>query len=735
MTPLIGLLVSKTPKAVSNRQRATMPRILGFALFTASMVASAQSGNNLLWLKAGHASRVEAVTWSPDGQLIASASDDATIKLWSTNGALRRTLSTHPYQATALAFSPDSTKLAAGTYAGGFYYASNGLGRVLLWQATNGWTATNITLVRAMTNRCGKITALAFSLGGTNLASGNAAGSNIVRRVSDGVVVAQFAAYKSSNTNPAALHSLAFSPNGLLTSGCADSTIRVWNSSWSLVWSNTTAHASNVTAVAFSPNGAVLASASLDQTIKLWSTNGWSCLKTLTGHTGGVTSVAFSPGGTMLASGSLDQTIKLWDVASGTCVATAMGHSDSVTSVAFSPDGARLVSGGQDNSVRIWSAADGTLIQILGDHTDYVKAVAISPDGTLCATASNDKSIQVRRLVDGQLLRVLSGHTGCVSTITFAPDSAVLASGGGPLDSTIKLWNLNDGAVLRTIPANSNGVMALACSPDGLALASGGDFDERTIQLWNTADGGLVRTFDGHSNGVTTLAFSPHGDLLASGGRRFDNTVKVWALTNGSLVRTFTGHSNNVEAVAFAQDGNTVASGSSGTNALKVWQVWDGSSRNFGTDTNPVFFVAFSPDGSTLASASKDAIKLWNVATGSLSQTITQETFRVSCLAYSPNGNLFVYGREDATLALAGNALGALGQPPLVFNSIAASDDGNSTLQAGVQPKTHYVIQSSTNLADWAYLTVAVSDTNSVQITDSSTNAAALRFYRAVTPP
>jgi WD40 repeat protein len=166
-----------------------------------------------------------------------------------------------------------------------------------------------------------------------------------------------------------------------------------------------------------------------------------------------------------------------------------------------------------------------------------------------------------------------------------------------------------------------------------------------------------------------------------------------------------------------------------------VWRVSDGSSRSFGAGTNPVFFVAFSPDGSTLASADQDSIKLWNVAAGALNTTITQETFQASCLAYSPNGNLLLCGRADATLMLTTNALGALGQPPLIFNSIVAGPPSPTVLNATAQPRTHYVIQSSTNLSDWSFLTLGASDTNLLVITDSATNGAPIRFYRALTPP
>jgi len=700
------------------------------------------SAANPVWMQGGHSARITGLACSANGTFIVSASDDKTIKVWSTNGTLLRTLSTGLSQATALALSPDGTKIAAGTYYGGFasgsvpYYGYNdpGLGLVYLWQAPSGWTAADVSLVRVSTNRYGKITGLAFSSNGANLASGNGSGSNYVYQVSNGSVLTTRPAYNTS-VGPAAVTSIAFSSAGLLASGCDDATLRVWDSSWIQVWTTNSSHASNVTAIAFSPDGRLLASASLDQTIRIWSTTNWTCLQTLTSPTNAFTTLAFSPDGQTLVSGSLDGLVKLWSWAGGTCAEPIAAHHGAVNAIAFSPDGTRVVSGGEDNTVKIWSVTDGTLVQTLGGHSDYVREVAISPDGTLCASASHDSSIEVRRATDGVLLQTLSGTTGFVSAISFAPDSAVLASSGGPLDPAIKLWRVSDGVVLRTITAGTNGAMALAFSLDGSMLAAGGDYDDKTIQLLNPNDGSLLGTLAGHSNGVTALAFSPRGNLLASGGRRFDNAIKIWALTNNSLVRTFYGHSNNVESVAFAPDGDTVASGSSGTNSLIVWRVLDGSSRIFGAGANPVFFIAFSPDGSTLASADLDTIKLWNVAAGTLSDAITQETFQASCLAYSPNGNLLLCGRADATLMVATNAFGALGRPPLVFHSIIAGPASPTVLNATVQPWTHYVIQSSTNLSDWNFFALGTSDTNSLVIADYTTNGLPVRFYRALTPP
>jgi WD40 repeat protein len=749
----MNLLLSLSPITMPAMPR--LPRRIRLVLSVAGLVvfawvAGAQSSTNtLLWLKGGHASKVNGVAWSADGSLIASASDDATVKLWTTNGALVRTLITHPYQATALAFSPDATKLAVGTYSGGYIrtnaisgnaglLSSNGLGVVFIWQATNGWSATNVSILRSLTNRYGRITSVAFSADGTKLASSVSGGSNYVHQVSTWSLLATNNGYTTNKyvnmEINAPILGIAFSAGGLLASACEDGTVRIWNSAFTKIWSTNLSHASNVTAVAFSPDGSRLASASLDGTVQVWTTNSWTNVVTFIGHSNGVTSVAFSPNGNLIATGGEDQTIKVWNAASGACLATATGHVDAVCGVAFSADSTRVVSGGVDNSVRLWSAANGALIQNFGAHSDMVKAIAVSPNGRLCATAANDQSIQVRRLADGLLLNTLPGHTGCVSTITFAADSAMLASGGGPLDPTVKLWRLSDNTLLRTIAASTNGVMALAFSPDGTILASGGDYDEKTIRLWNANDGSLLRTLNGQSNGVTALAFSTNGDLLVSGGRRFntnclDSTVKVWAVTNGSLVRAFACYSNNTESVAFSPDGNSVAAGgncssvtnnSSTTNLLTIWKISDGSSRIFGSDTNPVFFVAFSPDGSTLASAAKDAIKFWNVVTGSVSQTFTQETFRASCLAYSPGGNLFAYGREDATVAAFSltSSLSFTNHSP-----IAGTDSFGRVRCTSLKIKIADLLTNDTD-SDLDYLTVAginLLTTNGVTLTTNAT--------------
>ena len=701
------------------------------------------------WMQGGHSARISALACSPDGTTIASSSEDGTVKLWSTNGTLLKTLTAQSCPLTALAWSPDGAKIVAGTYYGGYYDNAPGMGLTYLWQAPSGWTTANVSLVRISTNLFGKVTALAFSADSLRLVSGCEAGSNFVTSLSSGSFVATRPAYNTS-VEPAAVTSVAFSTKGMMASGCEDSTICVYDSSWNLLWKSinvANAHRTNVTAVAFSPDGSVLATASLDQTIKLWSTTNWACLQTMNGHTNGVSSVAFSPDGQKIVSGSVDGTVKIWNCASGNCLVTIAAQALPVTATLFSLDSSLVISGSDDGAVRLYSAADGSAVGTLGGQNYFIGAVAISPDGMLCASAGGDSTIQVRKTSDGSLAQTLIANTNYVSQVAFSPDSARLASGGGPLDPTIKIWQISNGALLNTISATTNGVMALAWSPDGLTLAAGGDSVEQNITFWSTngtLQGCLPGTLSWHTNGVTALAFSPQGNLLASGGRRPGNLVQIWTnntggiWTTGVLVRSYLGTAtnNNVECVTFSPDGTLVGYGRTAVNVLKIG-LPNGADLTLGSGTNPVFSVAFSPDGSTYAATDQNTINLWTnngPSSWALCETITNEVVRASCLAYSPNGNLLLCGREDGTVTMSANTRGALGQPKLTFTSFALDTNGTAQIGAAVQPWAHYLVSSSTNLTDWTFLTSAMSSSTALTIAGPSASNAPASFYRATTP-
>ncbi|OBQ20427.1 MAG: hypothetical protein AN488_12830 [Anabaena sp. WA113] len=479
---------------------------------------------------------------------------------------------------------------------------------------------------------------------------------------------------------------VAFSPDGkVLATGEKDGRVRLWNVITGKELLTLRGHSSGVNSVAWSGDSLTLASGSLDKTVKLWNVQTGDCVRTLEGHSSGVNSVAWSGDSLTLASGSLDKTVKLWNVQTGDCVRTLEGHSSGVMSVAWSGDSLTLASGSFDKTVKLWNVQSGDCVRTLEGHGYWVYSVAWSGDSQTLASGSHDKTVKLWNVQSGDCVRTLEGHDW-VYSVAWSGDSLTLATGSH--DKTMKLWNVQSGECVRTLEGHSSVVRSVVWSGDSQTLASGSS--DNTVKLWNVQSGERVRTLEGHSHWVNSVAWSGDSQTLASGSH--DKTVKLWNVQSGECLRTLEGHSRVVRSVAWSGDSLTLASGSD-DNTVKLWNVQSGECvRTIKGHSSVVRSVVWSGDSLTLASGSSDnTVKLWNVQSGERVRTLEGHSHWVNSVAWSGDSQTLASGSHDKTVKLwnvqSGECLRTLEGHSDWVRSVAWSGD-SLTLASGSDDNT-----------------------------------------------
>jgi len=303
-----------------------------------------------------------------------------------------------------------------------------------------------------------------------------------------------------------------------------------------------------------------------------------------------------------------------------------------------------------------------TLRGTLQGHGDWVTSLATTPeDPNLLLSSSRDKSVIVWQLTHsgsgeqnqyGFARRALRGHNHFVSDVVISSDGAFALSASW--DSELRLWDIATGKTTRRFVGHEKDVLSVAFSVDNRQIVSGSR--DGSIRLWNTL-GECKLKFSmesgGHSEWVSCVRFSPSQSvpLIVSCG--WDRLVKVWNLNNCKLRNDLVGHTGYLNTVCVSPDGSLAASGGKDNTAM-LWDLNEGK-RLYSLDAGEIINgLVFSPNRYWLCAATDDSIKIWDLESKIVVDTLRPEPTSengkppsCTCLAWSADGSTLFAGYSD----------------------------------------------------------------------------------------
>lgn len=554
------------------------------------------------------------VCFSPDGQCLATAGDDGTVRLWNLFGQQIAEWQAHQGIVYAVYFSPDGQLIAT----------AGRDGKARLWNLSG-------QQINEFDGHQRWVSSVSFSPDGKLIAT---AGGDCKAKLWNlsGQKIAQFDGHSKE------VWSTSFSPNGqyIATAGL-EGKARLWHlSGLQLILFN--GHQGKVWSVSFSPDGRHLASAGDDSTARLWDLSGKQ-LAQFNGHQNGVKVVVFSPNGQYLVTGGYDGTARLWDL-SGQQLAQLNGHIGAVLGLSFSRDGQYLATAGVDGTTRIWDLSDKHLAQLNG-HQGQVWSVVFSRDGKLIATAGRDGTARLWNLL-GQQLAQMDGHQGSVWNVSFSPDGLYIVTTSS--DSTARLWNLS-GQPLAKLSGHQGWVTRIIFSPDGQRFATVGR--DGTARVWDLS-GQLVNKVTPYQGWVWSVNFSEDGQLIATVG--LDATAPLLD-SSGRLILQLKDYQSAAHH-SFSPDGQYLVTASSEDGTARLWNVFGRQLAQLDGEQDWVLCVSFSPDGQLVATAGENgSVCLWDLLGRQVSRFEGNQG-AIYGMSFSPDGRCLATAGKDGTVKL-----------------------------------------------------------------------------------
>ena len=482
-----------------------------------------------------HASAVRAVAFSPDGRLVLTGCDGFTgsAQLWdaATGKALGATL---PADVSVVAFSPDGrTFLTGGLFPGARF-----------------WDTASRRLIGGLSGYDGELYCAAFSPDGRAVLTGSVDATARLWEVAPGLSRPADQATGAATggiryRRPIAIlygghvDNVAYSPDGkTVLTGSGNGAARLWDVASGRPVGTPLRHPWNVVGpVAFSPDGRNFASCShgtrnSESAVYLWDAGTGRPATSPLPQMDWVAAMAFSPDGRVLATGGYDRTVHLWEVATGRPFGSPLVHDDIVWCLAFSPDGQTLAVGTTFDytlnraGVRLWQVATGAARGPLLPHKEWVDTLAWNPHGETFVTVTRGQTIHLWNAFSGE--EILPGvlqpvGKGYGAKVAFSPDGKLIVTAGHG-DGTVRLADGVTGKPVGRPMSHRSALSAVAFSPDAKTLVTG--FEDGSVRLWDVPSCRPIGPPRTQRQPIAGVAFTPDGRSFLSTGR--DGSTRAW---------------------------------------------------------------------------------------------------------------------------------------------------------------------------------------------------------------
>jgi WD40 repeat protein len=640
---------------------------------------------------------VVALYFIEEGELLATASDDGTVRIWDVVTGEEHYRIEFGSSITSLQYNEATDRLAAASIDGsaGIWDAATGDnlvfvvheaeinaidfrpdGQQLVTGSMDGtaklWDALTGELVRTW-EAGAEVLSLAYSPDGTRVVVSDRNGQLSI--LNAGGMYLLFAIQHDTCYE---VNHPVFSPDSNFISGACGEYAIVWRA-FSGIEVSRKYHKYGVTSVSFSEDSQLVLSAGYDFVARVWESGNGNEISKIN-HYNTVRNAIFSTDQQRVISSSDDGTVRVWDVETGQEI-SRMAFDAGVTSSDASPNGQFVASGTQEGVITVWKidAVREDYIPILNQY--YVEYAAIRPDGLEAlvvgageilffdtATGEFTRSIILQESPSAFAIspnwewiavgsydysaRVLDGETGsdvalmyhddAILSIVFSPDGKYVLTGGGDADRTARVWKATTGQEISRITHDAR-VNSVAFSPDGQLAASASD--DFKVYIWDAQTGEII-SFIEQEVGLTLVKFSPDGQRILTSG--YDSRLSIWEVKTGEQVIMMQMNNMTMDA-SFSPDGNRVVTANLDGSA-RVWDAVTGAEISYMIHDNNVEYAIFSPDGNYVASGSQDrTVRVWDAKTGNEIARISHPDW-VTALAFSP----------DSQHVLSGSFVGAI---------------------------------------------------------------------------